>query len=255
MANVLSPQALLLLLSVWLFALDLSAQPKQFVIGVEDQLYYPHYQYKDGNFSGFAREVLEEFARYKGFKFSYKPYTANNLFQALISREIDFKYPDNPYWQHQQKEGVRIGYSDPVAPYIDGVSVLSENLYKGVGQLKILGTISGFTPFNYEYLIKTGKITLVEIDSTQDLIKALVENKVDGIYANVDVIAYQFNQIFAGEKNIQFDKSLPYTYQSYMLSTTKHPRLLMDFNDFLTIKSEKINQLKKQFNIKDIDNY
>ena len=108
------------------------AKPKVLVIGVEDLIYYPHYQYKGGDFGGFGRAVLDEFARAKGYQFSYKPYAANDLFNALISRQIDFKYPDNPYWQHQHKEGVRIAYSDPVTPYIDGVSLLNQNLNKGI---------------------------------------------------------------------------------------------------------------------------
>lgn len=244
--------SLLIALSLSLSTAYAAAETKFFTVGVEEQLYYPHYHYENGEFSGYARELLDAYAQHNGYIFRYVALPVNDLFKALVAREIDFKYPDNPYWQHVVKEGVRIAYSNPVTPYIDGVSVTPSNLNKGLKSLRRLGTLEGFTPLNYEYYIKSGRIKLIEMRSTTELIKAALVSDIDGVYANVDVITNQTSQKFPDSEGLVFDKSLPYTAQSYMLSTAKNPQLLKEFNHFLLLKARLIHELKQKYNINDI---
>lgn len=232
---------------------SLAQEKTRYIIGVEKQLYYPHYHYENNIFSGYGRAILDEFAEDNNYIFEYRALPVDELFQQLIAREIDFKYPDNPYWQHEVKEGVRVAYSDPVTPYYDGVSVLKENKGKGVKNLKKIGTIKGFTPLSYEYLIQTGKIELLESQSSLELINWALSGKVDGIYANVDVIAYQLVEEFNRLDALVFDVNLPYTASTYMLSTTNRPRVLKKFNRFLDNKRERIESLKKDFGIKSME--
>ena len=238
--------------SLFLSATHASTEKKYFTIGVEQQLYYPHYHYENGEFSGYARELLDTYAQHKGYIFRYIALPVNDLFKALVAREIDFKYPDNPYWQHVVKEGVRIAYSNPVTPYIDGVTVTPSNTNKGLKSLQRLGTLEGFTPLNYEYYIKSGRIKLIEMRSTTELIKAALIGDIDGVYANVDVISHQASKKFPDSEGLVFDRSLPYTAQSYMLSTAKNPQLLKEFNHFLLLKARLIKDLKQKYKINDI---
>ena len=243
-------------LSIIILSISSWARPEEktrYIVGVENQLYYPHYHYENNKFSGFARAILDRFADKNNYIFEYRALPVDELFQQLIAREIDFKYPDNPYWQHEVKEGVRVAYSDPVTPYFDGVSVLKERKGQGVKNLKKIGTIKGFTPLSYEYLIQTGKIELLESQSSLELIQWALSGKVDGIYANVDVIAYQLLKKFNQLDTLTFDISLPYTASTYMLSTTNRPRVLKKFNRFLINESENIKKMKKDFGIKNME--
>lgn len=241
--------SLSLLLSIQQLAL---AGGETFVIGVENLFYLPHYHFENGEFSGYSRAVLDAFAERHDYNFEYRAMPINELFQQLISKKIDFKYPDSPSWQHTAKQGVRIAYSDPVTPYIDGASVLPQKKSAGLRRLQRMGTLQGFTPLDYEYLIESGAVELLETTSTRKLIEMALNEKVDAIYANIDVIQYQLNLSGKEKGALVFDPLLPYTIQSYMLSTAKRPRMLKEFNIFLREEKELIKSLKLKYGIRDI---
>ncbi len=228
----------------------------RFIVGVENQPYSPHYYYINGEMTGYGREILDAFADSKGYQFEYKPMPIDDLFQSLIARKIDFKYPDSPYWQHEIKEGVRIAYSDPVLPLIiDGVSVSQDKLGSGLWKLKILGIPAGFTPINYNHLAQAGKLKLVKRNSTQQLIELLLSEKIDGIYGNIDIVRNEFLSQFPNSKKIiVWDKELPYIVQPYMLSTAKRPRIIDEFNGFLKNNKALIDKLQEKYHIQKLDN-
>lgn len=118
---------------------------KTFIVGVEDHNYYPQYWYdsKKQEYSGYAREVLDLFAKQHNYQLIYKPYPVNRLFTSFINEKVDFKFPDNSYWKSDVKKesGKHIIYSQPVTEYIDGVVVLPENKGKGLEHLKKMGTV------------------------------------------------------------------------------------------------------------------
>lgn len=70
----------------------------EFTIGVENLSYYPHYTMESGQYEGFARDILDSFAKAKGHKFIYKPVVVSELTKDFINGKVDFKYPDNQYW-------------------------------------------------------------------------------------------------------------------------------------------------------------
>lgn len=160
-----------LLVALWSFQLA-AEEPVVLIVGLEKQPYAPYHYYRDGVPHGYAKEVIDAFAEYSGYRVEYRAFSINELFHQLISRQIDFKYPDNPYWQHPLKSGVRIAYSDPVAPYVDGVTMSVERKGSGLEQLNRLGILSGFTPLNYQYLADNGQLSLIEKDSLEQLFEA-----------------------------------------------------------------------------------
>ncbi|UUZ54518.1 hypothetical protein LP419_40440 [Massilia sp. H-1] len=59
--------------------------PRQLTIGVEDLRYYPLHSSNNGSvFSGYARDVLDAFAKQQGYSFRYVPLPINRLYVAFL---------------------------------------------------------------------------------------------------------------------------------------------------------------------------
>ena len=227
----------------------LGAQAKVFKIGVENSQYYPHYTTDNGNYQGFARDVLDAFAKSKGYVFEYKPVPVNRLFSYLINGSVDFKYPDNEFWQGDLKKNLNLVYSDPVVDYVDGVVVLAANKGKGKANLKNLGTMRGFTVWEYLDDIKAGTIKLNENDDMVALINQTLIGRVDGVYSNVAVMGYLMREKVKQPAAIVYDPDLPHTKGSYKLSSIKYPAVVKEFNEFLVVNKALVKKLKDQYQI------
>lgn len=230
------------------------AQQKTFTVGVEDLDYYPQYapqKSPHGNeFIGFGRELLDAFAKSKGYKFEYKILPLNRLFlEHLKSQSLDFQYPDNSYWEAHLRKGVKVYYSKPVMPYIDGVMVLPANKGRGIKDFKVLGTMTGFTPWNYLDLIKRKQVTVFENDSFLSLLKQVSLKRVDGAYINVEVANYQLREMLHKPSSLIFDPDLPHTKDFYYFSTVKHPKVIQEFNAFLAAEVAQYEQIRKKLGI------
>lgn len=226
------------------------AQQKTFVVGVEDLEYYPQYSHKGNEFIGFGRELLDAFAKSKGYKFEYKILPLNRLFlENLTYKSLDFQYPDNSYWEAHLRKGVTIYYSKPVMPFIDGVMVLPENKGRGMTDFKVLGTMTGFTPWNYLDLIKQKRVTVFENDSFLALLMQASRKRVDGAYINVEVAKYQLREIVHRPDALVFDPSLPHTRDFYYMSSVKHPAIIQELNQFLASEVELYERIRKKLAI------
>lgn len=226
------------------------AQQTTFTVGVEDLEYYPQYSHKGNEFIGFGRELLDAFANSKGYKFEYKILPLNRLFlENLKGKSLDFQYPDNAYWEAHLRKGVTVNYSKPVMPFIDGVVVLPANKGRGLKQFKVLGTMTGFTPWNYLDMIKDKQVTVFENDSFISLLKQTSMKRVDGAYINVEVAQYQLREVLRQPGALVFDPDLPHTKDFYYLSSVKHPKVIQEFNEFLAREVDLYEQLRKRLAI------
>ena len=226
------------------------AQQKTFTVGVEDLEYFPQYSHTGTAVTGFGRELLDAFARRRGYKFEYKMYPLSRLsLEAFKYQSLDFKYPDNPYWERTLRKAVTVHYSKPVMPYIDGVLVLPENKGRALKNFKVLGTMTGFTPWNYLDLIKDKRITLFENDGFISLLKQVTLKRVDGAYVNIEVAKYQLREVLRQPDALVFDPGLPHTKDYYYLSSVKHPAIIKEFNDFLENEPQVYEQIRKKLSI------
>ncbi|GAB3034652.1 type 2 periplasmic-binding domain-containing protein [Bowmanella dokdonensis] len=227
-----------------------AATAEEFSVGVEDLNYYPHYTIEGGEYKGFARAVLDAFAEKHGHVFIYQARPVTRLFHDYLNKEqFDFKYPDNKNWQADMKAGKNLFYSEPVVAFIDGVMVLPQNKGTGESQLKVLGTIRGFSPWTYMDQIKAGKIRMQETSEFVQLLKMAVNGRVDGSYLNIDVARYQLEAELNQASALVFDDSLPYAKDNYHLSTIKHPQIIEQFNAFLTDEHELIEKMKAEYGL------
>ncbi|MGM0471899.1 MAG: substrate-binding periplasmic protein [Bacillota bacterium] len=232
--------------------LSYAAEQKKFTVGVQNyEEYLPYSEYKNGEYKGFNRELLDMFAEAKGYEFEYRALPIKRLYHGFIAGNLDFKYPDNPYWSSDLKEGKDITYSDPVVEYIDGVLVLPKNQGKGVSDLDKLGIISGFTPFTYLEQIESGEIKTYENESYQGLLKQVLYGRVDGAYSNIAVSRYYLDKYMDGKDNLVFDSSLPYTKGYRHLASIKHSGVIKEFNQFLENNQDKVKKLKEKYQVED----
>ena len=215
----------ILLASVSLFS-------KTFTIGVEKLHYLPYYDTKKGKYMGFSRELFDMFAKDSGYTIIYKPLSVKRLVKMFLTNRIDFRFPDNKYWDQDQKKGKSVFYSDKIVRYTDGVMVVPQNLGKGLKHLKKLGTVMGFTTYEYLQYIKSKQIILKENPRLVGLLKQTIRQRIDGAYVNADVAKYVLEKINKSD-SLVFDKTLPYSQDYFYLSTIKHPEVLKQFNKWM----------------------
>ncbi len=225
------------------------ASGKSLVIGVEELEYFPHYSIDGDQYKGFASKLFNTFGAYKGYKIKFCIFPPKRLLVEFLVGNLGFKYPDHPNWRKEAKEGRRVIYSEPIVGYIDGVMVLPQNKGKGINNLKTLGIVLGFTPWVYKKKIDAG---LIKIDATYTLTSLMrkgIAGRFDGAYVNVVVGRYQLSEMLKQKDALVFDADLPHTKDFYYLSTIKYPKILAEFNDFLSSQKETVDQIKAEYKI------
>ncbi|MDM8567299.1 transporter substrate-binding domain-containing protein [Candidatus Halobeggiatoa sp. HSG11] len=243
----------ILLIVLSMMTLPLHAQT--LTIGVEDHDYWPYYTYKNFEYQGIARELLDKFAETKDYTFKYQALPVKRLFRDFLTDRVDFKFPDNVHWdgtlkKQKLKNKKQITYSDPVLRFIDGVMVLPENKGKNIDKFKKLGTILGFTPWAWLDILKTNKVRKIETPKYSNLISMALSKRIDGIYANIVVGSYQLEQIDkAGE--LVFDSTLPHSDNYYFLSSINYPQVIQEFNQFMRDNTELVNSLKNKYKVEE----
>ncbi len=222
---------------------------KEYTIGVENLDYLPYYSGINDEYKGYAKELLDAFGEKKGYTFKYKTMPVRRLFKSLLNESVDFKFPDNPYWQGDMKKEKAVLYSETVVKTLDGVMVIPKRKGKGIDELKILGTVMGFTPWPYKEMIDKGKIKVSENSNFQGLIRQVIKGRVSGAFLNPVVTDYQLNNILKMPGKLVYDPELPFNKSDYLLSTIKHQVVIDSFNKFLTENKDFIQRLKDKYGI------
>ena len=235
---------LFLTAALWLFPALVQAAEKDLIVGVEDLEYYPMYAWRDGEWVGAGREILDAFAKDRGYRLSYRPLPVKRLFAELVAGTIDLKYPDNPTWAADVKKGSTVTYSKPVVSYIDGVMVRPGNLGPTPVTIKTLGTVAGFTPYAWLDQINSGKVALKENPRMELLLKQAVVGHVDGAYVNVAVATHLLDKGLSIPNALVFDPRLPHSKDSYALSSTRHPEIISEFNAWMAENEARIRTIK-----------
>ena len=230
-----------------------SAEHKAFTVGVEEFYYAPHYFTVNGRYYGYGRDVLDLFARKRGYEFNYQPRPYVRMVKELLRGDIDFQYPDNPDWLTDLKRGHKIYYSQGVIDYADGISRRREDIGKPIGTLKLIAMPRGWTPIDYYPLVQRKELVIEEANSVEAVMQMLLSKRVDGVYLNADVVAsYLAGTGLSVEAG--FDKSLPYQFSRFSLASKTHPEVIKEFNQFLLDSASEIKKLKESYKFRyDVD--
>lgn len=224
-----------------------TARAKDIVVGVEDLDYYPVYAMWDNEYVGAAREIFDSFAAAKGHRIVYRALPVKRLFAELLAGGVDAKFPDNPHWTVEGKEGHKVAYSRPVITYVDGVMVPPGGLGRGVASIRILGTVSGFTPIAWLGRIQSGSVQVKENPKLTLLLKQAALKRTDGAYASVAVAHHYLDRVLAMPGALVFDPSLPHSRDHYHLSSVAHPELVAEFDAWLAANKTLVADIKARF--------
>lgn len=224
-----------------------------YTIGVEELQYYPlHTTSKEKGFSGFARDVLDAFAKQQGYTFRYVPLPINRLYVAFLQdKSVDFKYPDNPKWKVDLRGTRAIGYSTPLVASEEGALVLPKNRGRKLHQIKTLGTVLGFTPWPYLPAIDSKALVLSVDDGLDSLLRHALAGHIDAVYANVDVANYVLAERMKAPGGLVFDPGLPHARSDFSLSSLHHPKVLKEFDAFLLRERVLLQQLRSKYKIEE----
>ncbi|CAH0537567.1 substrate-binding periplasmic protein [Vibrio marisflavi] len=221
---------------------------KDLIVGVENINYAPIYSIQNGQYTGYARELLERFAKDYNHELTYRPLPVVRLFHDLVNKKVDLKFPDNPYWGSDIKGEQSISYSTSALKYTDGVLVPA----KQVGKSKInrLGMVRGFTPYALLDQINAGVIKIKEFNSIDGLLKSMAHrDDLDGAYFNVDVAVYAMKSLGIPSNTIVYDASIPHIDSDYLLSSASHPDVIKQFDEFLVKNKAWIKELKGKYGL------
>ena len=225
------------------------AAAEQFRVGVEQQPYLPYFTVQDGQYRGYSRELLDAFAADQGHQFSYVALPVKRLLNDFLAGKLDFKFPDHPQWKAEQKQGQRIHYSQPVAPYIDGVLVPRGQLGQGQQRIKVLGTHLGFTPWPYLAAIESGQMSLAQNTRIDSLLRMALSGRVDAVYLNPLVARHALEAEGLPRDALVFDPTLAHLDSHYYLSSIRHPRVIAAFDAFLRAQPQLLRRLKAKYAI------
>ncbi len=219
-------------------------------IGVGNYYYYPQHSIKDGQFVGYARELFDQFEKYSGHKFNYRPLPWKRVVHEYVNGKLDMIYPDNPFWDQEHKKGINVIYSKPAISYTDGLIVKKSNKDISIDSIKSISTLRGFTVWDYLSYIDSGIIKLNEVETLEAMYQQLLVERSNAAYGEISVIQYYFKNEIKNNNTFVFRNDLPYTKDYFYLSSIKRPDIIKQFNTFLKIKENDIEKLKQKYNLK-----
>jgi len=241
--------AVLALLACGPATAPMADEPQRLVVGVEKIDYLPVYALVDGEYRGFARELLDAFAADRGYDLRYRPLPVARLYASFFRGSVDLKFPDNPRWRTRQRRGHDLQYSAPLVSYIDGSLVPPEDKGQPPEAIDRLGTVTGFTPWAWLDAIRAGGVTLSENSSFTALLRQALSGRVDAAYASVAVANYQLEHVLDRPGGLVFDPGLPHTQGQYHLSTIRHPEVLAELDAWLGDNRDRVEGLKARHGV------
>ncbi len=226
-----------------------AGQLKTILVGVEDMDYRPYAAWIDGVYVGAAADIFNKFASDRGYQIIYRPLSVKRLYQALFDGAIDLKYPDSPEWLFSARKDLKITYSNPVLDYTDGIMVLPQHAGVGIGALKSLAMVSGFTP-PYEIQRLAGRnITLDDNFNGISLVRYVMSGRADGGFISVVTAQWILTNTIHKPDGLKYDPDLPHQIGAYMMSTTTKPEVVADFNDWMSKNGRFLEDTKKRWSI------
>lgn len=226
------------------------ARADTLVVGVESLDQFPIYKGEGSQYTGFARELMDDFASKYQHTMHYKALPILRLHDELLKAQtVDLKFPDNLEWNADMRKGVKVAYSKPVLAVTEGLSVQPGNKGKGIAHQKTIGAMRGFTPWQYLDAINAKKMAFTEVNTFDALVKMAESGRIDGLFANSIVVNYFLAEVRKQPNLLVFDETLPYTKTNFHLSSVKHPKVVAQFDEYLVKEKAAVDKLKARYSI------
>lgn len=228
----------ILILLVLIISLKLNTSADNLVFGVEALDYEPFYLGKGRVYNGLSQEILDAFAKEKGHVIVYNSVKIDQLYDKFLTKQVDFKYPDNPLWNSDNKKGKEIFYSEPIITTKMGVNVTGAK-----DSIKKVGIVAGFTPWIILDEIKSGKLEIVEKNSMQQLVSMAINGEIDAIYGSEDVVNFH-----ASALNQKFSLSSKFKTDTDIFHVSGYDqKIINEISTWLRANKDKVNQITKKY--------
>jgi len=221
--------------------------PKTYVIGVEDINYLPAYGIENGHYVGYARAILDAFAKDQGILFDYRPMPVRRLYGNLAAGAIDFKFPDNPNWNVKFRDTNTVVYSHPVIRYMDASVVRADRTDMTVDQVHTLATVTGFSPWPWVNRIKDGTVQVSENADLVALVRQVLAGRVDAAYVNIAVVNRILDKNLNQPGALTAAPAIPHDSGAYVLSTIHHQELIATFDAWMANNEATLSSLKEDY--------
>ncbi len=219
-------------------------------IGVEESSYFPRYGLVDGQFSGYAWELLESFAADSGHQFEYVPLSEDALLHQLLTGAVDLRYPDSPAWYGAYKPKDGLAYSRPLDYTLVGLLVAPGR--EGDETLETLAVLQGFKLEPFAEVLERGELTVYPVARPEHLATLGLAGLVDGIYGDPYVVDYHLRRQGGVGEVLVLDHSFPTSLHDYRLSTLRYPELMIEFDRWFANHYDRVLKLRRDYGITDL---
>ncbi|MGE6793475.1 ABC-type amino acid transport substrate-binding protein [Pseudomonas guineae] len=222
-----------------------------FRVGVQEIDYFPIYAATapDYQFRGYAREVLDLFARQEDIQLAYVPLPVRRLIREYRQGRLDLVLPDNPHWDVAAKAGMNISYSQPLLVFQDAILVQPQHLGQPLDSFRTLGFIHGFTPWKLQADIAAGRVHIKEAPSPESLIRMTLLGYIDGANMGRQVARYHLRRLGMPHALVVEPRLLELKDSYYHLSSNHHPALIARFDAFLLREKTAIDALLAKYDL------
>jgi polar amino acid transport system substrate-binding protein len=220
-------------------------------VGVQEIDYFPIYAATapDSQFRGFAREVLDLFARQEGIQLAYVPLPVRRLIREYRQGRLDLVFPDNPRWDVAAKAAMNISYSHPLLVFQDAILVQPQHLGQPLDSFRTLGFIHGFTPWKFQADIEAGRVQIKQAPSPESLIHMTLLGYIDGANMSRQVARYHLRRLGKPNALVVEPRLLELKDSHYHLSSNHHPELIARFGAFLLREKTAIDALRAKYEL------
>ncbi|AWL12830.1 hypothetical protein HMF8227_02378 [Saliniradius amylolyticus] len=224
-----------------------TAAADRYVVGTESINFYPHFNFTQQGKPGFAQAVFKRFAQYSGHQFEFVPLPVKRLYYESEG-DIDLVYPDHPEWVQYQDVAHKRFFSQPVVGNLGTTWVQPSNRHKTLSQVRSLAIIHGFTPEAWMHHQGREELRFIDVPDPESAIGVLLLGRVEAADLEYNVARHILRkQGRTGDAQVAVH--LPLNIGTYHLSTTKHPALIEQFDQFLHNHRQELKALKKRFGI------
>ncbi|NQD95834.1 transporter substrate-binding domain-containing protein [Pseudomonas sp. CrR25] len=234
-----------------LYALQSVAATAEYRVGVEDVDYYPIFSVAaaDGQYRGFARELLDLFAAHEQIQLHYVPLPVRRLYRTYWDGRLDLVFPDSPRWREPDKPERAIRYSQPLLTFQDVVLVRPQRVGQPRASFRRLGFVRGFTPWKFRAEIAAGEVEVHWAPNPQGLIHMALAGYIDGANMAQQVAAFHLSQQGRPDALVSEPELLPSSDSHYYLSSIRHPELIQRFDAFLRSERRAVAALKAKYGL------
>lgn len=221
---------------------------RDIVVGIQQLDYYPHFDFSSGQKRGYFYELMQLFGRTRGYQIRFMPLPVKRLYQELDDG-LDLVYPDNPAWQNHQPDSAKV-FSDPVVYTLGSSLVLPAKAHYKLEDVRTVALIHGYTPTKWLQASRDFSFEMIDVADTAGALGLVLKGRVDATPVELNV-ARAWLARRGTPHALVVAKGLPFTQLPFLLSTTRQPALIVEFNGFLREQAMQVAALKKRYQLQE----